>query len=126
MTAPIPHPDLPIKPQGPDADLLDDLTVAELRIANTKLKADCVDAVTTPTAHRWDAMALALWLWHKRLDPQADLTLWQTLTAAQLHLHAGAIEVDQAGADVDQAPGAEDDADDPAQVIGSDPTQAAP
>lgn len=125
MTAPIPHPDLPIKPQGDDADLLDDLTVAELRIANTKLKADVVDAVVTPTAHRWDGMALALWLWHKRSDPQADLTTWQSLTAAQLHLHAGAIELDVAGDD--QAPGdAGDDDADPAQVIGSDPTQAAP
>jgi hypothetical protein len=58
---------LPHKPQG-DADLLDDLTVAELRIANTKLKADAVEAITAPTQHRWDALALVLWLWHKRSD----------------------------------------------------------
>lgn len=104
---------LPHKPQG-DADLLDDLTVAELRIANTKLKADAVEAITAPTQHRWDALALVLWLWHKRSDHQADLTAWQALTAGELagHIPHGDDDDDQAD-------------DDAAAVIAADPTAPA-
>lgn len=75
--------DLPHKPQGDD-DLLDGLTVRELRVGNGKLRADLVNAITEPTADRWDALALAGWLWAKRTDPAARLDPWTDLTASQL------------------------------------------
>jgi hypothetical protein len=65
-------------------DPLDGLSVRELRVGNAKLRGDLVHAITTPTADRWDAMALMGWLHAKRLDPTAKLDPWLDLTAAQL------------------------------------------
>jgi hypothetical protein len=58
------------------ADPLDSLTIPELRIGNAKLRGDLVHAITTPTADRWDALAIVGWLHAKRLDPRARLETW--------------------------------------------------
>ena len=118
-----PH-DLPSKPQG-DAQLVDDLSIRELRVANGKLRGDCVEAITGPTADRWDALALVGWLWHKRIDSTASLTLWQDMTAGQLATLLGLSDdqgVDQVD-DVDQG----DDGDEQLPAAEwSDPTHPEP
>lgn len=120
MTTTDDTPELPTRPQG-DANLITDLTVQELRIANTKLGADVVDAVTTPTAGRWDALALIGWLWHKRnVDPRAQLAPWQACTAGQLGELLGNVDGD------DQVDGDQADADDVEEAIAADPTVPAP
>lgn len=124
------------RPQG-DRPLLDDLTIPELRVANGKLRGDCVEAIQRPTFDRWDALALVAWLWHKRLDPRARLDAWTALTAGELSqlLHlAGDPADDQAGddqVDVDQGDdpddGTDDDpwTDDPGRELAADPTATA-
>jgi hypothetical protein len=127
-----PLPDLPHKPQG-DASLLDDLSIRELRVANARLRADVVDAITAPTADRWDALALAGWLWHKRADPTARLERWTELTAGQLANQLGLNDDDQAGEDADAGALAEpaenlepaDQVDDAGEAP-ADPTVPAP
>lgn len=66
------------------------LRVPELRLANHQLsrvlgrQVDVLDAITTPTADRWDAMAYVAWVIHKRQDPTAQLGLWTGATAMEL------------------------------------------
>lgn len=66
------------------------LRVPELRLVNHQLsrvlgrQVDVLDAITTPTADRWDAMAYVAWAIHKRQDPQAQLGLWTGATAMEL------------------------------------------
>lgn len=66
------------------------LRVPELRVANAQLsrtlgrQVDVLDAITRPTADRWDAMAYVAWVIHKRTDPAAQLGIWTGATAGQL------------------------------------------
>jgi hypothetical protein len=66
------------------------LRVPELRVANAQLsrtlgrQVDVLDAITRPTADRWDAMAYVAWVIHKRTDPTAQLGLWTGATAGEL------------------------------------------
>ncbi len=82
------------------ADPLDSLSVRELRVGNAKLRGDLVHAITTPTADRWDAMALMGWLHAKRLDPTAKLDPWLDLTAAQLSKALRYVAPEPSGDDV--------------------------
>jgi hypothetical protein len=66
------------------------LRVPELRVANAQLsrtlgrQVDVLDAITRPTADRWDAMAYVAWVIHKRTDPTAQLGIWTGATAGEL------------------------------------------
>lgn len=84
MTAtPLPHLDYTGDPTA-------GLRVPELRVANATLsrtlgrQVDVLDAITRPTADRWDALAHIAWILHKRQDNTAQLGLWTNLTAGEL------------------------------------------
>lgn len=65
-------------------DAVNSLTVQELRIANGKLRADVVHAITEPTADRWDGLALVAWILAKRQEPTIPLTRFTELSIAEL------------------------------------------
>lgn len=73
-----------------EGDATHGLRVPELRVANATLsrtlgrQVDVLDAVTAPTADRWDAMAHIAWVIAKRSDPTAQLGLWTNATAKEL------------------------------------------
>jgi hypothetical protein len=71
-------------------DPLGALRVTELRLCNSSLSrtlgksVDVVDAISTPTEHRWDAMAYVGWVLAKRTEPTCPLGIWTAATAAEL------------------------------------------
>lgn len=91
----------------PGADMLDDLTVAELDTVSRQLKVDVIEAVGGKAGMRWAALSRVAWLWARRRDMSAQLTPFTEMTATQL----GRL----LGLDDDDAPAGDDDDENPTE-----------
>lgn len=97
----------------PDYDPLSVLTLAELDNGSRLLKADLINAITSRTEKRWEALALAAWLIERRQNPKAKLEACRQMTSAELNAFM------EEQAPLIPAPG---DGDDQVDELAADPT----
>lgn len=92
------------------ADMLDQLTIAELDACSRKLGTDVVTAIHEGTADRWAALAIVAHAMAARTDPTASLSTYRQMTPAEL---SSALGLDDT---------AEDPVTDPAAEVAANPT----
>lgn len=105
------------------------LRVPELRVANAQLsrvlgrQVDVLDAITRPTADRWDAMAYVAWVIHKRTDPTAQLGVWTAATAGELSTALQVRETPELATDDQEEDGPVPTLDQLGEEAAKDPTE---